>query len=73
MPVQDSFFEPFDKTWDEVSVTMNAHINRLAQPAERDWLGALIKGVKDERDEWLNTVLQPGFETLGWAYSGGQL
>jgi len=56
MPVQASFFEPFDKTWDEVSVTMNAHLNRLAQPTERDWLGALIKGVKDERDEWLNTA-----------------
>ena len=23
--------------------------------------------------QWFESVLQPGFETLGWAYSGGQL
>jgi hypothetical protein len=61
MPVLPSFFEPFDRTWDEVSATMKEHLNQLPLSPERNWLDALIEGVKDERDEWLNTANLSGY------------
>jgi hypothetical protein len=55
------------------------HIEMLSTLADRIKIGAGIVSVPRfnngfwSNQSWGWDVLQPGFETLGWAYSGGQL